>query len=83
MIETVGAIDNLEGMLAVEGVFFIGPGDLSQDMGFPPASLFGEPCPAVVMAKVAEAVDKIRAAGKIAGTLGKLDEIPHWREWGV
>lgn len=85
MIETVRAIDTLEAMLAVEGidVFFIGPGDLSQDMGLPPAPPFGEPRPARVVEKVAEAVRKIRAAGKIAGTLATLDEIPHWRERGV
>lgn len=85
MIETVSAIDSLEGMLAIEGidVFFIGPGDLSQDMGLPPAPPFGEPRPAAVVAKVAEAVQKICAAGKIAGTLATLDEIPHWREQGV
>lgn len=85
MVETVKAVDNLEEMLAVEGidVFFIGPGDLSQDMGFPPAPPFGEPRPAVVMDKVAVAVEKIRAAGKIAGTLATADELPHWLEKGV
>ncbi|MFK0208268.1 HpcH/HpaI aldolase/citrate lyase family protein [Agrobacterium sp. NPDC090283] len=85
MIETVDAIDALDEMLTVEGidVFFIGPGDLSQDMGYPPAPPFGEPRPDVVMEKVAIAVDKIRAAGKIAGTLATLDEMPHWRERGV
>ncbi|WP_320203452.1 HpcH/HpaI aldolase family protein [Agrobacterium rosae] len=85
MVETVKAVDNLEEMLAVEGidVFFIGPGDLSQDMGFPPAPPFGEPRPAVVMDKVAVAVEKIRAAGKIAGTLATSDELPHWLEKGV
>ncbi|CUX61654.1 MULTISPECIES: HpcH/HpaI aldolase family protein [Agrobacterium tumefaciens complex] len=85
MIETVDAIDALDEMLTVEGidVFFIGPGDLSQDMGYPPAPPFGEPRPDVVMEKVAIAVDKIRAAGKIAGTLATLDELPHWRERGV
>ncbi|MBB4399759.1 MULTISPECIES: HpcH/HpaI aldolase family protein [Rhizobium/Agrobacterium group] len=85
MIETVDAIDALDEMLTVEGidVFFIGPGDLSQDMGYPPAPPFGEPRPEVVMEKVAVAVDKIRAAGKIAGTLATLDEMPHWRERGV
>lgn len=85
MIETVDAIDVLDEMLTVEGidVFFIGPGDLSQDMGYPPAPPFGEPRPEVVMEKVAIAVDKIRAAGKIAGTLATLDEMPHWRERGV
>ncbi|CUX13748.1 HpcH/HpaI aldolase family protein [Agrobacterium genomosp. 13] len=85
MIETVDAIDALDKMLTVEGidVFFIGPGDLSQDMGYPPAPPFGEPRPDVVIEKVAIAVDKIRAAGKIAGTLATLDEMPHWRERGV
>lgn len=85
MIETVDAIDALDEMLTVEGidVFFIGPGDLSQDMGYPPAPPFSEPRPDVVMKKVAIAVDKIRAAGKIAGTLATLDEMPHWRERGV
>ncbi|MGV2065205.1 HpcH/HpaI aldolase family protein [Agrobacterium sp. 22-226-1] len=85
MIETVDAIDVLNEMLKVEGidVFFIGPGDLSQDMGYPPAPPFGEPRPDVVMEKVAIAVDKIRAAGKIAGTLATLEEVPHWRERGV
>lgn len=85
MLETVDAIDVLGEMLTVEGidVFFIGPGDLSQDMGYPPAPPFGEPRPDVVMEKVAIAVDKIRAAGKIAGTLATLDEMPHWRERGV
>ena len=85
MIETVDAIDTLEEMLTVEGidVFFIGPGDLSQDMGYPPAPPFGEPRPDVVIDKVAVAVEKIRAAGKIAGTLATLEEIPHWRARGV
>ncbi|MBG0507474.1 2,4-dihydroxyhept-2-ene-1,7-dioic acid aldolase [Agrobacterium sp. MOPV5] len=85
MIETVDAVDTLDEMLTVEGidVFFIGPGDLSQDMGYPPAPPFGEPRPEVVIEKVAIAVDKIRAAGKIAGTLATLEEMPHWRERGV
>jgi 2-keto-3-deoxy-L-rhamnonate aldolase RhmA len=85
MVETVKAVENLEEMLAVEGidVFFIGPGDLSQDMGFPPAPPFGEPRPTVVMDKVAFAVEKIRAAGKIAGTLATADELPHWLDKGV
>ncbi len=40
MIETVDAVDNLDEMLKVEGidVYFIGPGDLSQNMGYAPAA---------------------------------------------
>jgi 4-hydroxy-2-oxoheptanedioate aldolase len=85
MIETVKAIDDLEAMLAVEGidVFFIGPGDLSQDMGYPPAPTFGEPRPAPVTAKVGEAVAKIRGAGRVAGTLVTADEMPYWLAQGV
>ncbi|MEB3043839.1 HpcH/HpaI aldolase family protein [Rhizobium mulingense] len=85
MIETLDAIDNLEEILTVEGidVFFIGPGDLSQNMGYAPAPPFGEPRPAAVMEKVAVGVDKIRAAGRIPGTLATADELPHWLEKGV
>lgn len=85
MIETVDAIGNLDEMLKVEGVdvFFIGPGDLSQNMGFPPAPRFGEPRPLEVREKVGEAVRKIRAAGKVAGTLVTADELPGWLEQGV
>lgn len=85
MIETIDAIDNLDEMLTVEGVdvFFIGPGDLSQNMGYPPAPPFGEPRPAAVIEKVGIAVDKIRAAGKIPGTLVTAEELPYWLEKGV
>ncbi|ANK85629.1 MULTISPECIES: HpcH/HpaI aldolase family protein [Rhizobium] len=85
MIETVDAVDNLDEMLKVDGidVFFIGPGDLSQNMGFPPAPPFGEPRPIEVREKVGEAVRKILAAGKVAGTLVTADELPGWLEIGV
>jgi 2-keto-3-deoxy-L-rhamnonate aldolase RhmA len=71
MVETLEAIGNIDDLLAVEGidVFFIGPGDLSQNMGYPPAPPFGQPRPRAVIDKVGFTVDKIRAAGKIAGTL--------------
>jgi len=85
MIETLSAIENIEALTAVDGVdvFFIGPGDLSQNMGYPPAPVFGQPRPAPVIAKVAEAVARIRAAGKVAGTLVTTDELPEWRAKGV
>ena len=85
MIETRNAIARIDEILAVDGidVIFIGPGDLSQDMGYLPAPPFGEPRPQPVMDKVAEAVDKIRATGKIAGTLATVDELPHWKAKGV
>lgn len=85
MIETLEAIANIDELLAVEGVdvFFIGPGDLSQNMGYPPAPPFGQPRPQAVIEKVGFAVKKIRAAGKVAGTLVTADELPHWLEQGV
>ena len=69
----------------IEGVdvFFIGPGDLSQNMGYPPAPPFGQPRPQAVTERVEFAVRKIRAAGKVAGTLVTSDELPFWLERGV
>jgi 4-hydroxy-2-oxoheptanedioate aldolase len=71
MIETLEAIANLDAILAVEGVdvLFVGPGDLSQSMGYPPSVPLGTERPQAVQDAVAGAVTKIRAAGKIAGTL--------------
>ncbi|WP_027527109.1 HpcH/HpaI aldolase/citrate lyase family protein [Bradyrhizobium sp. Ec3.3] len=85
MIETPLAIDNIDELLTVEGVdvFFIGPGDLSQNMGFSPAPPFGQPRPQAVIERVGFAVKTIRAAGKIAGTLVTADELPSWFEQGV
>ncbi|WP_342363786.1 HpcH/HpaI aldolase family protein [Terrarubrum flagellatum] len=85
MIETMGAIEQLEEILSVDGIdiFFVGPGDLSQNMGFAPAPALGQPRPESVVRKVGEAVAKIRAAGKIAGTLATLEELPTWRKSGV
>jgi 4-hydroxy-2-oxoheptanedioate aldolase len=85
MIETLEAIGNIDSLLAVDGidVFFIGPGDLSQNMGYPPAPPFGQPQPQAVIDKVGFTVDKIRSAGKVAGTLVTADELPYWLEKGV
>jgi 4-hydroxy-2-oxoheptanedioate aldolase len=85
MIETPKAIDNIDELLAVEGVdvFFVGPGDLSQNMGYPPAPPFGQPRPPAVIERVGFVVKKIGAAGKIAGTLVTSDELRCWLEHGV
>lgn len=85
MIETLEAIESIDDLLAVEGVdvFFVGPGDLSQNMGYPPAPPFGQQRPQAVTERVGFAVDKIRAAGKVAGTLVTLEELPFWRQHGV
>jgi 4-hydroxy-2-oxoheptanedioate aldolase len=85
MVETVTAVSNLKEILSVEGidVFFVGPGDMSQSMGYPPSVPFGEERPEPVIDKVAEAVAKIRAAGKIAGTLAFAWEMERWVKAGV
>jgi 2-keto-3-deoxy-L-rhamnonate aldolase RhmA len=66
MIESLAAIENLDQILAVESVdvFFVGPGDLSQSMGLPGQMLHPD-----VKALVKKAAHRIRAAGKVPGTL--------------
>jgi 2-keto-3-deoxy-L-rhamnonate aldolase RhmA len=63
-IEHAEAIANLDEILTVEGidVFFIGPSDLSQSMGFP-----GDPKAAPIAAAIDTALAKIRAAGCTPG----------------
>lgn len=84
MIETLEAIQNLDSLLEVEGVdvFFIGPGDLSQAMGYPPNVLLGTSRPAQVIKTIDAVIARIRAAGRIAGTLATLDEAAHWHARG-
>ncbi len=64
--ESRAAIENLDAILAVDGVdgVFIGPADLSADMGFPGNSAAPE-----VQAVIADAIPRIRAAGKAPGIL--------------
>lgn len=65
-VETVKGLDALDAILAVEGVdgVFIGPADLSADMGYRGQS--GAP---EVVAAIGDAITRIRAAGKAAGIL--------------
>ncbi len=65
-VESVTAIDNLPKLLAVDGidVYFIGPGDLSQDMGH--AGEFDHPD---VEAQIQRAREAILGADKCAGIL--------------
>jgi 2-keto-3-deoxy-L-rhamnonate aldolase RhmA len=63
-IEDAEALVNLDEILAVEGVdvFFIGPSDLSQSMGFP-----GNPKAPAVAKAIDEALARIVAAGRTPG----------------
>ncbi|HEY0440936.1 MAG TPA: aldolase/citrate lyase family protein [Xanthobacteraceae bacterium] len=63
-IEDAAALPNLPEILQVDGVdvFFVGPSDLSQSMGFP-----GNPAAAPVAQAIDAAIRQIVAAGKTAG----------------
>ncbi len=65
-LETVTALDVLEGIAAVPGIdgIFIGPADLAASLGYP-----GEPGHPTVRSTVLDAIRRIRAAGKPAGIL--------------
>jgi 4-hydroxy-2-oxoheptanedioate aldolase len=65
-IESVKGIENLESIVATEGVdgVFIGPSDLAASMGY-----IGQADRAEVKATVEKALTTIRRAGKIAGVM--------------
>jgi 4-hydroxy-2-oxoheptanedioate aldolase len=65
-VETRAALDHIEAIAAVDGVdgIFIGPGDLSADLGH-----LGSPAHPDVQAAIEDAIRRIRAAGSIAGIL--------------
>jgi len=64
--ETVAAMDALDDIARTEGVdgVFIGPADLSADMGYP-----GQADHPEVVARIEEGIQTIRAAGKPAGII--------------
>jgi 4-hydroxy-2-oxoheptanedioate aldolase len=72
-LEHQDAIANAEAILAVPDidVFFIGPSDLSQSMGFP-----GNPKAPPVAAAIAATLAKIRGAGKAPGMPATAETLP-------
>jgi 4-hydroxy-2-oxoheptanedioate aldolase len=70
-VETREALDNLDAILAVDGIdgVFIGPADLSASLGHP-----GNPRHADVRGAIDDAIVRIRAAGKAPGIL-MTDEV--------
>ncbi len=70
-IESAEGFSNIEEILAVEGVdaAFVGPSDLAADMGY-----LHDPNGAEMQARVAEALGRIKAAGKPAGIIDGPDE---------
>lgn len=71
-IETLEGLTHIEAIAAVEGVdgIFIGPGDLSADMGH-----LGQPSHPEVVKVVEEAFRRIRACGKAPGILVGGEEL--------
>jgi 4-hydroxy-2-oxoheptanedioate aldolase len=74
-LEHAAAIENVDEILGVEGidVFFVGPSDLSQSMGYP-----GNPEEPAVRSAIETALEKIVGAGKIAGmpaSPGNIDRV--------
>jgi 4-hydroxy-2-oxoheptanedioate aldolase len=80
MLEEVEALDNLDEILRVEhvDVFFVAPGDLAQSMGLP-----GQVKHPAVSGAIDDALRRIRAAGRIAGTLTTPATLDHYLELGV
>jgi 4-hydroxy-2-oxoheptanedioate aldolase len=78
--EDIEAIENADEILKVENidVFFIGPSDLSQSMGFP--GQYDEPSVAYA---INSTFDKILKAGHVAGTPGNEDKIKSVLSRGV
>lgn len=71
-IEHKEALPNVDEILQVPGidVFFIGPSDLSQSMGFP-----GNPKAPSVVEAIDATLAKIRAAGKVPGMPATADNV--------
>ena len=80
-VETRAGLENLEAILAVEGVdgVFIGPADLAADLGYP-----GNSAAAPVVAAIQQALATIAASPKAAGILAVDDETAQtYASWGA
>ncbi|WP_439110050.1 HpcH/HpaI aldolase family protein [Lentibacter sp.] len=80
-VETCLGMENLDAILAVEGVdgVFIGPADLAADMGFPGNSAADE-----VKAAIKDMLARIKASDKAAGILGVSEAATQdYADWGA
>ena len=66
MIETRQALDNLDGILGVEGIdgIYVGPSDLGLSLGYEPTL---DPSAPEVLEAIAEIAARTKAAGRLAG----------------
>ena len=80
LIEDVVAIENLDEILTVDHIdcFFVAPGDLSQSMGLPGGMNNPE-----VQRVVDDAVARIIAAGRVAGSLATIETVEETIEKGA
>jgi 4-hydroxy-2-oxoheptanedioate aldolase len=80
MLEEVVALDNLDDILKVDhiDVFFVAPGDLAQSMGVP-----GQMTHPRVTSAMEDALKRIRAAGRVSGTLTTPALLDRHLELGV
>lgn len=80
MLEEAAALDNLDEILQVDyiDVFFVAPGDLAQSMGVP-----GETGHPRVLSAIEDALRRIRAAGRVSGTLTTPAMLDRHLELGV
>ena len=75
-IEDLEAIENLDEILEVDNidVFFVGPGDLSQELGH-----IGEQNHPEVDKVVQKTIDRITKKGRVAGTVANINSY----EWAM
>jgi 4-hydroxy-2-oxoheptanedioate aldolase len=78
-LEEAEALRNIDEILRVEGVdvFFVGPSDLSQSMGYP-----GQTDAPEVQAAIDNALATIVAAGKVAGSAGSTESVVNYMSKG-
>ena len=80
MLEELEALENLDEILRVEhvDVYFVAPGDLAQSMRLP--GQVGHPR---VQSAIDDTLRRIRAAGRVSGTLTRPSQLDHHLELGV
>lgn len=80
LIEDAAALDNLDGLLKVEGidVFQVAPSDLASSMGYT-----GEPTHPEVRKAIEHALKAIASAGRITGTVVDDANVAHYIEIGA
>ena len=75
------SVENIDAIAAVDGVdsVFVGPADLSADMGLP-----GQITHPEVEAAIRHAFDRINAAGKAVGIISfNPDKLQEYIDWGA